>query len=391
MIGQKGIPVLYGGIERHVEELSLDLIRRGFRVDVYTRPYYTPRSKRFYKGIRLISVPTIQTKHLDAITHTFLATLDAIRRRADIIHYHAVGPSLMSWIPRILSPRTRVIVTFHCVDRYHEKWGFVARLMLRIGEWTATHCPHVTIAVSRTIQAYCLKRYGRAAVYIPNGITLPTKRVNAQTLRQKLGLESGQYLLSVTRLVAHKGVHTLIEAYRRTSIKAPLVIVGGAVHTDAYVAKLHRLAAGDPRIRFTGFIKGDQLEELYAHSLAFIHPSRAEGLPIVLLEAMRARRPIIASGIPEHRELLEPGDQAFARRPLGLLFTPGDSRDLERQLRWLVRHPALADGMAATAQDYVLKGLRWDQIGEKTAELYEELLVAETPKSLRVSDYLVSA
>ncbi len=390
MIGQKGIPVLYGGVERHVEELSLDLVRRGIRVDVYTRPYYTPRAQGWYKGIRLVSLPTLKTKHLDAITHTFLATMHAIVHRADIIHYHGVGPSLMSWIPRILSPRTRVVVTFHCVDRFHEKWGLVARVMLWLGEWTATHCPHVTIAVSRTIQAYAMKRYGRAAVYIPNGITRPTKQAKAQTLRNKLGLETGKYLLAVTRLVPHKGVHTLIEAYRRTNLQAPLVIVGGTAHTDAYVEKLHRLAAGDSRIRFTGFINGDQLEELYANSLAFIHPSRAEGLPIVLLEAMRARRPIIASRIPEHRELLEPNGRGDARA-LGLFFRPGDARDLERQLRWLVRHQREADGMAATAQRFVLSGMRWDQIGEKTLELYEELRGTELPRQLHVQDYLLPA
>lgn len=387
MIGQKGIPVQYGGVERHVEELSVALVQRGFQVDVYTRPYYTPSSKRMYRGVRLISLPSIRTKHFDAISHTFLATLDAIRRRADVIHYHGVGPSLMSWIPRLISPRTRVVVTFHCIDRYHEKWGLVARLMLAAGEWTATHFPHTTIAVSRTIQAYSQERYGRRPLYIPNGVALQSKQAHQPTLRRKFGLKTGRYLLSVTRLVPHKGVHTLIEAYRRTKISLPLVIVGGGAHTDEYVAKLHALAAGDPRIIFTGFVRGDLVEELYANALAFIHPSRAEGLPIVLLEAMRAQRPILASRIPEHRELLAPKpNQVFGR-----MFKPGNVDDLERQLRWLLTHPARANAMAATARQYVRTVMRWNLISAKTAELYDELLVAPEPAALQVRDYLVPA
>ena len=124
MIGQKGIPVRYGGIERHVQELSLKLNKLGHSVFVYTRPYYTNKNLKEFKGVNLISLPSIHTKHLDAISHTFLATLDALRKDYDIIHYHGVGPSLLSWIPRIFKPRVKVVVTFHCIDRRHKKCSF---------------------------------------------------------------------------------------------------------------------------------------------------------------------------------------------------------------------------------------------------------------------------
>ena len=387
MIGQKGAPVRYGGVERHVEELSVQLVKRGHRVLVYTRPYYTPSSKRYHRGIRLISLPSIRTKHLDAISHTFLATLDALRRPVDVIHYHGVGPSLLSWLPRIIKPSVKVVVTFHCIDREHEKWGWLARAFLYLGEWTTLHFPHVTISVSRTIQAYCRDRYGHSTVYIPNGVAAPTPYAHESALQRKFNLKKNGYLLSVTRLVPHKGVHTLIKAYRRTSIDMPLVIVGDSAHTNAYVAKLRRISRGDTRIIFTGSLPGDRLEELFANAYAFIHPSRAEGLPIVLLEAMRSKRPILVSNIEPHREIVEPRPgQRF-----GYFFQTDRPADLARQLEWIVRHPRATRQVGAASQRYVLNYFPWHRVGLKTDQLYRELKQADATGSLTFRDYPLPA
>jgi len=134
MIGQKGIPAIYGGIERHVEELSLELAKQGHTVLVYARKWYTPKNIKNYHGINIIHTPTLRTKHFDAIAHTFFSTIHAMFQKPDVIHYHGVGPSLLSWIPRVFSPKTKVVATVHCLDRYHQKWGLFARIMLRFGE-----------------------------------------------------------------------------------------------------------------------------------------------------------------------------------------------------------------------------------------------------------------
>ncbi|MFA5047783.1 MAG: glycosyltransferase [Patescibacteria group bacterium] len=153
-IGQKGIPTKQGGIEKHVEELSTRLAQAGFDVTVYSRPHYTGQKQKvyFYKKVQIINLPSLVTKHLDAISHTFLASLHALFQNYNVIHYHGVGPSLMSFIPRIFNPRAKVIVTFHCIDRQHQKWGIFAKTMLGLGEWTACHFPHETIVVSQTLQ-----------------------------------------------------------------------------------------------------------------------------------------------------------------------------------------------------------------------------------------------
>ncbi len=300
MIGQKGMMSPNGGgIERHVTEISTRLAELGHTVTVYRRSWYP-------KDAISISLPSIPTKHLDTITHTFLATIHTLWRiRPEIIHYHGVGPALISWLPRLFSPRTKIITTFHCIDRAHEKWGVLARAFLMLGEWMAVIFAHETIVVSKTLETYVHTRYRQTPTYIPNGATLLTH--TSTNALHHIGLESQSYILSVTRLIPHKGTLELISAWLALSTEArrekKLVIAGNGYHTDAYVHTLKKLAENDPDILFTGAQSGDTLRALYTHAYAFVHPSRSEGMPIAVLEAMGAGLPVLISDIPEHREL----------------------------------------------------------------------------------------
>ncbi len=200
MIGQKGIPARGGGIERHVEELATRLAKRGHEVFVYCRAHYTPSGISSYKSIRLIHLPTIRSKHLDAIVHTLFASIHVLFQRADIIHYHAVGPALLLWIPRLFKRSAKVFFTFHCQDYHHEKWGFVARLSLRLGEASGCRFAHAVIAVSKTLARYAWTAYQCNATYIPNGA--PSRRgLSSSGILRRLGLTKGGYILAVARLI----------------------------------------------------------------------------------------------------------------------------------------------------------------------------------------------
>src|SRR3989338_11231789 len=98
MIGQKGMPARFGGAERHVEGLATELVQHGFDITVYARRWYTPKEVTEVDGVKIVHLPTMHTKHLDAIVHTLFATVHAMINRFDVIHYHGVGPSLLSWI-----------------------------------------------------------------------------------------------------------------------------------------------------------------------------------------------------------------------------------------------------------------------------------------------------
>ncbi len=378
MIGQKGAPALYGGIERHVEELSKELVKNGHEVLLYARKWFTPKKVSEHCGIQIIHTPTIRTKHLDAIVHTFTSTFHAMRQKPDVIHYHGVGPSILSWIPRVFAPKIKIISTFHCIDRYHQKWGVFARFMLWLGERAACLFPHQTISVSKTIQSYCLNEYRRTTVYNPNGVTIESNP-GPDTLG-RWGLQPGKYLLMVSRLVRHKGAHYLIEAWQKARREQPellrdlkLAIVGGSSFTDDYVRRLKQMAEGDNSIIFTDWQNGEALNALYANSLMLVHPSENEGLPITVLQAMSFGRPALVSNIPEHQEVITDGRFWSANASV---FT------LAKKIIDLVSDPELLTAAGIQNKETVTRDYQWEDIAKRTIDIYHTQipLLCEEPQ-----------
>ncbi len=368
MIGQKGIPALYGGIERHVEDLSRELSKQGHEVLAYARNWYSNEIIKNYRGIRVIHTPSLHTKHLDAITHTFTATMHAIKEKVNIIHYHGVGPALLSWIPRILAPEIKVVATFHCIDRYHQKWNWFARLMLRLGEKAACLFPHETIGVSKTIKNYCLNEYDKNIKYIPNGINIADTPVTSSLLYQ-WNIKPGKYFLMVSRLVKHKGAHYLIDAWQTARQREPelfndykLVIVGDSAFTDGYVAKIKRMAAGDQSIVFTGWQNGQALDELYGNAAMLIHPSENEGLSLTVLQAMAMSKAVLVSDIAEQQELIV--DKKFR-------FANTDIFALADKIIAIAKNPEWLEAAGKSNRQTTEKKYNWEHIAKNISDLYQ--------------------
>lgn len=370
MIGQKGIPAVYGGVERHVEELSGRLSALGHEVTVYTRPYYTSKLRTSHQGVRLVSLPTLHTKHLDAITHTLLATLHAMREQAEVFHYHGVGPSLVAWIPRLFRPKARVVTTFHSPDRLHQKWGVIARTALTLGERAAIRFGHETISVSRSLNIYCQERYGKTTTYIPNGV--PSMQTHKPSMiESSFGLKGDDYILVVTRLVPHKGVHYLIKAHEQLKTSKKLVIVGDSAFTDAYVKELREMSSKD--VIFTGWQNGQMLAELFSNASLYVQPSDSEGLAISVLEAAAYGLPIIASDIPSNMEIV-----GKCGRP----FIKADVSDLVRVMREVMQDVDLRQKMSRQARKLVQEEYEWNAISQNTVRLYHRLFTPTIQSSL---------
>lgn len=365
MIGQKGIPSRMGGVETHVEELARRLVVMGHQVTVYCRKSYIEDVKQFHEGIRLRYMPTINTKHLDAITYTFFATIDALLSGQEIFHYHALGPSLLSFIPKALNKK--VVATVHGLDWKNSKWGKGASGFLKLGEYMITRVPDRVIVVSKNLQSYFQQSYQLETRAIANGVLLPQK-VPIEEIKGKYGLDSGEYLLFLGRLVPEKGPHYLIKAFRQLDTAKKLVIAGGSSHSDDYVNHLHELAADDERILFTGFVGGRVLEELYAHAYIYVLPSENEGLPIGLLEAMSYEQCCLVSDIPGNIEVLGSNGYSFASR---------DTEDLHGHLEELLMNPELVAAVRIRAKEHVAGNYNWDIIADETGRLYQDLMNPE--------------
>lgn len=376
-IGQKGIPAKSGGVEKYVEQIAVRLAELGHDVFVYARPHYTDPALRAWKGVHIVHLPSIPTKHLDAITHTFFATVHALFGRYDIIHYQAVGPSLLSFLPAFLLRHAKTISTLHCRDYFHRKWGSFARLSLRVGEWMTCRVPKKTIVVSKELLEYVFKRYGRRAIFIPNGANVVSVKPIPESL-SSFGLREGRYVLSVGRLVGHKGVHYLVKAFleledtNKLPNNTKLVIVGTHANTKDYENYLRLMARGRENVLFLGERYGRELEELFSHAALFVQPSESEGMSIALLEAMAHGLPVIASDIRVNREVL---------RDTGVLFQNKNVSDLSGKMAFLLNAPEESARFGERALSRIEKEFSWDAVAKKTLSVYESLVSPRREKA----------
>ena len=360
-IGQKGIPATTGGVEKYVENLAINLVASGHEVLAYNRRGYLPEQLREFKGVKIINLPSFRGKNFEAIFHTFFACVDVLFRHVDIVHFQSIGPASLMWIVKLFKPRTPIVFTFHCQDYYHQKWGFFARHYLYFGEKVGCLLADKIITISKELTQYVPNQYHKDSIYIPNGANI-SEKIPVQEIR-RWGLENGNYIVSIGRLVRHKGVHYLIKAYKKLKTDKKLVIVGDGAYTDDYVSDLHALAEGNDNIIFTGNQTGRVLAELYSNAYLFVQPSESEGLSISLLEAMAFKTPCLVSDIRANLEAL---GQA------GFVFSDKNVEDLYAKMQAALDNPEAVAAKAAEGYERVKKEFNWQDIAVKVSQVYQE-------------------
>ena len=360
MIGSRGVPCVYGGIERHVSETGARLAARGHAVTVYGRRPFCRAGKHL--GMRVRVLPAVPTKHLESASNTLAATISALAGSYDIVHFHGVGPALFSWMTA--SRGTATVCTIHALDYRQSKWGRAARSLLRRGERTAMKHADAVVAVSRLMAADLGERYGREVDYIPNGATL--REAPPFEEARGLGLEPRRYVLAVGRFIVERGFHTLLDAWRSVETPCRLVIAGDAHFAERYAKRL--AARADERVIMPGYVSGRLLDELYAHCAFYVLPSLVEGLPISLIEAMAFGRPALVSDIPEN---LEAGGEAVAS------FSRGDTSGLAMALERMLRmDEAEQERRGRLGRERVAAEYTWDHVADELERLYARVLAS---------------
>ena len=366
MFGQKRIPSREGGVEIVVEELCTRMVSQGHNVTCYNRgghhvsgSEYDSKRLKEYKGIKLKTVPTIEKKGLAAVSSSFFAALCCAFGRYDVVHIHAEGPAFFAWLPKLFGKK--VIVTIHGLDWQREKWksGFGSKFIHQ-GEKNAVKYADEIIVLSKGVQDYFEKIYGRKTVFISNSVSDHIER-KPQIIKNKFGLDKDEYILFLGRLVPEKGIKYLIEAFKQVDTEKKLVIAGGSSDTSEFENEMKEIAKEDKRILFTGFVQGQELEELYSNAYVYALPSDLEGMPLSLLEAMSYGNCCLVSDIPECAEVVE--DKA-------LIFKKADVKDLQSKLQDACDHSEKVDAHKKQAADFICSKYNWDEIVQATLKLY---------------------
>lgn len=359
VLGTRGFPNVPGGVEAHCENLYPYLTKKGCEITVFTRRPYVNYFCNNYEGVKLVSLPCLKNRFLEAILHTFFGVFAARKISPDILHIHGIGPSLVTPIARLL--RLNVIMTNHGPDYKRRKWGKLAKLILTLGEFLGSRYSNGIICVSNSIADRIRKRYKKETVVIPNGVEL-RQVVKDDNVVMEYGLTKGRYVLSVGRFVPEKGFCDLIEAFAYIE-GWKLAIIGDTNHPDRYSLRVKKRSAENKDIILTGFLTGQALHQLYANAGLFVLPSYYEGLPIVLLEAMGYGLSCIASDIPPNRDIGLREDR---------FFKAGDIQGLANKIREFINRP-LTDQEKKEQIEMIQERYNWDAIADRTLEVYRQV------------------
>ncbi len=375
MLGTRGVPASYSGFETCVEELGRRLVQRGHRVTVYCRSHHIRYAQPYYRGMRLVRLPTLANKYLDTLLHSFISSIHALGQRFDIGLYFIAGNSPVTWIPRLVG--TRTLLNVDGLDWKRDKWPAAAKRYIQAAEYLATVLPDAFLTDSRAVQAYYARRYGKRPPYIPYGSEV-TPEPPGETLA-RWGLKPGGYVLFVGRLVPENCAHHLVEAFRHLDTSLKCVIVGDAPYAETYKQALQAAAGDDGRIVFTGYLFGRGYRELGSNAAVFVETSGVGGTHPALLEAMALGNCVVVNDTAENLETI--GDAGLSYRG------SAGGAALQQVLEALLRD---ADTMAAyrrKALKRVNYYFQWEVVTDSYEKLFYRLCRKPLPRRLRMSNH----
>ena len=357
MIGAKAIPYP-AGIDQYIENIGKRLVEKGHQVTVFVRPHFMSHRKKYWIGMELKELPSIRTKHFDAITHVALSTVYSLNLKPDIIHFHMIGSSPFCLLGRFNGSRT--VLHVHGLDYQRAKWGAIAKFYLKLSNLLSLYLPDKTIVISQALKKFYENKFRKETVFIPPGIDLPEKIEPEEIL--KFGLKKDNYILFLSRLVPEKGCHYLIESFKKIHTKIKLVIAGSSTFDFKYVESLK--GSQDSRIIFLGEVSLNILKELYSNAYLFVQPSEIEGFPRTVLEALSYGKCVLASDIEGNKEALE---------SCGYTFESKNIDDLSSKITFLIEHPSLVSSEFNKARSYIKENYSWENVITKLESLYYEL------------------
>ena len=350
---------LPGGVNEHVRYLYEGLRARGHDVRIITSSHGLQRASegdviRLGKGF---SVPTNGSVGTITLSPRYLSQVGAMldHEQFDLLHFHEPFVPFLS--PIVLRRSRSVnIATFHAFGGWSAAYEFGRRVM---GGYASRL--HGRIAVSAAARHFIDRYFEGDYKVIPNGVDVTRFQRAVPIARWKDGTAN---LLFVGRHEPRKGLLDLLRAYRilrKTGCRCRLLVVGtGPQEREArrYVLT-HRLGG----VEFLGRVSDEEKAQLFRTADVFLAPATGkESFGIVLLEAMAAGAPIVASDIHGYKGVLRRGEQ-------GLLVPPREPKALAAATARLLADPALRAAMGQSGRARA-EEFSWDRVTAKVEAYY---------------------
>lgn len=298
IIGTRGYPSYYGGLETAVRKLAPFLADRGWDVTVHGRAG-TTRDDDPGRDPRVLSVRVwaLERKSLSNLSSGLASTLRLLREPPDValVMSTAVG----FWLPLLRVRGVPTVVNTDGIEWERDKWGRVAKAVLLAGAWMTASFGTELVFDARAIENYWRTRFRREGHYIPYGGEPVSPPAPLD------GLEEGDYVLLVARFVPENTVAEFLEAARSIAADHPVVLVGSTGWGGTLDDTAAQLAAAHPNVRWLGHIADEEtLNGLYANAGVYFHGHSVGGTNPSLVQAMASGTPIVARDTVYNREVL---------------------------------------------------------------------------------------
>ena len=370
IFGGRGIPSTYSGNETFFLELAPRLVERGHEVIVYCRRSLFKERPAYYRGVRLIYLPSIETKNLGTFTHTLACVIDVLFRDADAILVVNVANALHCIIPRVF--RQNCVINVDGIEWKRGKWGPLGKWYFR---FNARICgkilPRGIVTDAYAMRKLYLEEFNTPSACIAYGGNIE-QSVNPEVVRL-YGLEPGNYYLILSRLVPENSADVIVEGFNRSKSRRILAIVGDANYKSGFVSDL-QARAGD-RVRFLGRVGNrDHVKELFCNAYAYLHGHTVGGTNPSLLQALGCGCCILARDNPFNSEVLAGH---------GLLFQ--DAAELAERIELIEQQPAVAENLKRHAPERIRTMYNWERITDQYEELFYQLAAGEDPTQVHSS------
>jgi glycosyltransferase involved in cell wall biosynthesis len=336
LLGTRGVPARYGGFETCVEQVGLRLVQAGHDVVVYCRtdePSDPPMTE--YRGMRLVELPALRRKTLETLSHTAASTAHLMTHPVDVALVFNVANA--PFLPVLRARGIPVATHVDGLEWKRSKWQGAGRRYYRVAESFAVRWSDALIADAQVIADYYLAEFGAASELIAYGA--PIVSGDRPELLDGLGLEPNRYHLVVARFEPENNVDVIVDGYRRSAAKLPLVVVGSAPYAAAYTARVHELA--DERVRFLGGVSDqDLLDQLYANCTTYLHGHSVGGTNPSLLRALGAGAATTAFDVVFNRQVLLDTGRFFRSADdvaAEIQQAEAEPEETERRGRWAQR------------------------------------------------------
>ena len=351
-----------GGAERALVELAIRLDPRAWRVSVIgLGPEGALVQPLRDAGIDVECLGVSPRRPVRALTRLVKALR---KRRPRLVQSFLFHANLAARLARPFVGPYAVVAGLRVAER-GKRWH------LTLDRWTSGLCDR-WVCVSQGVRRHAIDEGGLnpdRLVVIPNGVNLDRFQNAVPVARSELGAPNdARIALFVGRIDPQKGWRVLLEAMNSAMIRSStwrLIMVGDGPERDDLQARLQQ--DSDSRTRWLG--RRDDVPALLAAADLLILPSLWEGMPNVVLEAMAAGKPVIATDVEGSQELVAPGET-------GWLVPAGDSQALASALNEADADPSRLSRFGANAQRFVAEHCSWDRVAEAYERLWTELFSA---------------